>query len=43
MAAPDGIVWGPIVNSKIRLGIYTGLSSTNDTTTISVEVWVYSK
>ena len=43
MAAPDGIVWGRIENSKIRLGIYTGLSSTNDTTTISVEVWVYSK
>ena len=43
MAAPSGIVWGSIINSKGRIGIYTSLSSTDTETTVSIEVWFYSK
>lgn len=43
MAAPSGIVWGSIVGSYGRIGIYTKLSSTETTTTLSVEVWFWSK
>lgn len=43
MAAPDGIVWGSIVGSYGRIGIYKKLSSTSTTTTVNVEVWFWSK
>ena len=43
MAAPDGIVWGSEVNGKGRIGIYTAVSSTNTQTTVSIQVWFWSK
>lgn len=43
MSAPSGTVWGPIVNSLGRLGIYTSASSTDTQTTVHVEVWFWSK
>ena len=43
MAAPSGIVWGSIVGNYGRIGIYTALSSTNTQTTVTVEVWFWSK
>lgn len=43
MAAPSGIVWGSTVGSYGRIGIYKSLSSTDTTTTVSVEVWFWSK
>ena len=43
MAAPSGTVWGSIVGSYGRIGIYTTTSSTNTETTVSVQVWFWSK
>ena len=43
MAAPSGIVWGSTVGSYGRIGIYTSLSSTDTTTSATVEVWFWSK
>lgn len=47
MAAPSGIKWGSIVNNNTekaaRLGIYTSLSSTNTQTTVSVQVWLWTR
>lgn len=43
MAAPSGIVWGSTVGSYGRIGIYKSLSSTNTTTSVTVEVWFWSK
>ena len=43
MAAPSGTVWGSIVGSYGRLGIYKSLSSTATTTTATVEIWFWSK
>ena len=43
MAAPSGIVWGSTVGSYGRIGIYRSLSSTNDKTTVTVEIWFWSK
>lgn len=43
MSAPSGTVWGSIVNSLGRLGIYTSASHTNTETTVYVEVWFWSK
>lgn len=43
MAAPSGIVWGSTVGSYGRIGIYRSVSSTNDKTTVNVEVWFWSK
>lgn len=43
MAAPSGIVWGSEVGGYGRIGIYTKLSNTETTTTLSVEVWFWSK
>lgn len=43
MSAPSGIVWGSIVGSKGRIGIYTSTSSTSTQTTVSIQVWFYSK
>ena len=43
MAAPSGIVWGSIANSKGRIGIYTSASNTTTKTTVTVEVWVWTR
>lgn len=43
MAAPSGTVWGSIVGSYGKIGIYKSLSSTNTETTLTVEVWFWSK
>lgn len=43
MAAPSGIVWGSAVNNKGRLGIYTSVSSTNTQSTVSIEVWLWTR
>lgn len=43
MAAPSGIVWGSVANSKGRIGIYVKLTSTNTQTTRHTEVWVWTK
>lgn len=43
MAAPDGIVWGSTVNSKGKIGIYTSTTSTATETTVSIQVWFYSR
>lgn len=43
MSAPSGIVWGDIVDNYGRIGIYTSVSSTNTESTISIEVWFWSK
>ena len=43
MAAPDGIVWGSEVNGKGKIGIYTEKTSTNTQTTVSIQVWFWSK
>lgn len=43
MAAPNGTVWGSIIGGYGRIGIYRGLSSTATTTTVTVELWFWSK
>ena len=44
MAAPSSTVWGSVSsNDKGKLGIYTSLSNTNTQTTVTIEVWFYSK
>lgn len=43
MAAPSGIVWGSTVGSYGKIGIYRSLTSTNDKTTVNVEIWFWSK
>lgn len=43
MAAPSGTTWGSIVGGYGRIGIYTSLSSTNTETTVSVQIWFWSK
>jgi uncharacterized repeat protein (TIGR02543 family) len=43
MAESSGTMWGPVAGSYGRLGIYTSISSTNTKTTVSVEVWFWSK
>ena len=43
MAAPSGTVWGSIVGSYGKIGIYKSLSSTSTTTTVTVQVWFWSK
>ena len=43
MAAPSGIVWGSIVGSYGRIGIYVKLTNTNTQTTRHTEVWFWSK
>lgn len=43
MAAPSGTVWGSIVGSYGRIGIYKSLSNANTETTVTVEVWFWSK
>ena len=43
MAAPDGTVWGSIVGNYGRIGIYKRISSTDTTTSVTVEVWFWSR
>lgn len=43
MAAPSGTTWGSIVGGYGRIGIYTSLSSTDATTTLTVQIWFWSK
>lgn len=43
MAAPSGTTWGSTVGSYGRIGIYTSLSSTNTQTTLTVQIWFWSK
>lgn len=43
MSAPSGIVWGSIAYSDYRLGIYTSLSNTDTQTTVSIQVWLWTK
>ena len=43
MAAPSGTVWGSIVGGYGRIGIYKSLSNTNTTSTLTVQVWFWSK
>ncbi len=43
MAAPSGIVWGSVVGGYGRIGIYKSLSNTNTASTMTVQVWFWSK
>ena len=43
MAAPSGTSWGSVYGSYYKLGIYTSLSSTDTQTTVSIQVWLWSK
>lgn len=43
MAAPSGTVWGSVVGSYGKIGIYTSISSNNTTTSVTVEIWFASK
>lgn len=43
MAAPSGIVWGSIKGDYVRLGIYKNISNTDTKTTVTVELWVWTK
>lgn len=43
MAAPSGIVWGTIVGSYGRIGIYTSVSNSNTATSVTIEIWFGSK
>ena len=43
MAAPSGTTWGSTVGSYGRIGLYTSLSSTNTQTTLTVQIWFWSK
>lgn len=43
MAAPDSTVWGSTVGDYCRLGIYKSLSSDNTETTVTVQIWFWSK
>ena len=43
MAAPSGIVWGSVVGGYGRIGIYKSISNTNTESTLTVQVWFWSK
>lgn len=43
MAAPSGTVWGSIVDGYGKIGIYSSVSNTDTTSTVTVEVWFWSK
>lgn len=43
MAAPSSTVWGVIAGGYGRIGIYKALSSTETQTTLSIQVWFWSK
>lgn len=43
MAAPSNTVWGSIVGGYGRIGLSVTRSSTNTTTSVTVQVWFWSK
>ena len=43
MAAPSGIVWGSIVGSYGRIGIYKKVTSYDTRVDVAVEIWFWSK
>ena len=43
MPAPSSTKWGSIAGGYGRIGIYTSVSSTNAKSTVTVEVWFWSK
>ena len=43
MAAPSGTTWGSTVSDSARIGLYVTTSSTNTQTTVSAQVWFWSK
>lgn len=43
MAAPSGIVWGAIKGSYGRIGIYTSISNVDLQSTVTIQVWFWSK
>ena len=43
MAAPSGTIWGSTVGGYGRIGIYKSLSNTNTASTLTVQVWFWSK
>ena len=43
MSAPSATDWGSVVNSYGKIGIYTSVSSSNTTSTVTVQVWFWSK
>ena len=43
MGAPSDIKWGGTVGDYGKIGIYPKLSSTNTTTTVTVEIWFASR
>ena len=43
MAAPSGTQWGSTINGKTRLGLYIASSSNATQTTITCQVWFWSK
>lgn len=43
MAAPNETVWGDIVGSAGRIGIYTSMSNSDTSTTVSIQVYFWSK
>lgn len=43
MAAPSTVAWGDKINSKGRIGIDVTPTITNDTCTVKIDVWFWSK
>lgn len=43
MAAPSGIVWGSIVGSYGRIGIYVNATTSNTIVSGTIEIWFWSK
>lgn len=43
MAAPSSTVWGDIVGGYGRIGLYSTITSTITTSTITTEIWFWSK
>ena len=43
MSAPSSTIWGDSVGAGGRIGIYVGLSNTDTTSAVTIEVWFWSK
>ena len=43
MAAPSGTQWGSTINGKTRLGLYIASSSNDTQTTVTCQVWFWSR
>ena len=43
MAAPSGTLWGKIVGSYGRIGIYRSVTTTNNKISGTIEIWFWSK